>query len=109
MASRPERIVIDTNIFISFLISNSFSKFDKFLQENKIRILFSEELLNEVLEVIGRPKIKKYFTDKEVVTLLDAISVHADFIAVTSQIDICRDKKDNFLRHYALTARQIIC
>ncbi len=39
MANRPERIVIDTNLFISFLISDSFSKLDKHLQ-NVIFVLF---------------------------------------------------------------------
>ncbi len=97
MANKTERIVVDTNIFISFLISNSFSKFDKFLQDNKARLLFSEELLNEFLEVVSRPKIKKYFTDKDIANLLDSISEHADFIEVTTEINICRDDKDNFL------------
>jgi len=111
MTNRPERIVVDTNIFISFLISDSFSKLDKFLRENKVRLLFSEELLNEVLEVVSRPKMKKYFTDQDVTSLLDGISEHADLVEVTSEINICRDKKDNFLlslcvdgkAHYLLT------
>ena len=97
MANRPERIVIDTNIFISFLISDSYSKLDKFLRENKLRLIFSEELLNEILEVVSRPKMKKYFSNQDVTKLLDGISEHADLVDVTSEINICRDKKDNFL------------
>ena len=97
MANKPERIVIDTNIFISFLISDSFSKIDKYLETNKVQILFSDELINEFLDVISRPKIKKYFSEKDVSKLLENIQSHADFIEVTSQINVCRDKKDNFL------------
>ena len=97
MANRPERIVVDTNIFISFLISNTFSKLDKHLQSNKTRFLFSVELLNEFLDVVSRPKLKKYFSDKDLTKLLDSINDHADFIEVTAEVDICRDKKDNFL------------
>jgi uncharacterized protein len=97
MANRPERIVVDTNIFISFLISDTFNKLDKYLQANKVRFLFSEELLNEFLEVVSRPKIKKYFSDKDLAKLLDSINDHADFIEVTAHVKICRDKKDNFL------------
>jgi hypothetical protein len=97
MANRPERIVVDTNIFISFLISNTFSKLDKHLQRNKTRFLFSAELLNEFLDVVSRPKLKKYFSDKDLTKLLDSINDHADFIEVTAEVDICRDKKDNFL------------
>ena len=97
MANRPERIVIDTNIFISFLISDTFSKLDKHLRNNDVRFLFSIELLNEFLEVVNRPKLKKYFSDKDLATLLDSINNHSDFIEVTAQVDVCRDKKDNFL------------
>jgi len=97
MANRPERIVIDTNIFISFLISDTFSKLDKHLRTNEVRFLFSEELLNEFLEVVNRPKFKKYFSDKDLGNLLNSINLHADFIEVTVHVDICRDKKDNFL------------
>jgi putative PIN family toxin of toxin-antitoxin system len=97
MVNRPERIVVDTNIFISFLISNTFSKLDKHLQSNKTRFLFSVELLNEFLDVVSRPKLKKYFSDKDLTKLLDSINDHADFIEVTANVDICRDKKDNFL------------
>ena len=97
MANRPDRIVVDTNIFISFLISNTFSKLDKHLQNNKARFIFSAELLSEFLEVANRPKLKKYFSDKDLTKLLDSIKDHADFIEVTALVDICRDKKDNFL------------
>jgi len=97
MASKPARIVVDTNIFISFLISDTYSKLDKQLQAGKIRFLFSEELLHEFLEVVSRPKIKKYFTDNDLAKLLESISDHAEFIEVTSDVDVCRDKKDNFL------------
>jgi len=97
MASRPERIVVDTNIFISFLISDTFSKLDKHLQSNKLRLIFSEELLNEFLGVVSRPKIKKYFSDKDLTKLLESIHEHADFVLVTSEINICRGKKDSFL------------
>jgi len=97
MANKPERIVIDTNIFISFLISDSFSKLDKYLRANKVRLLFSDESLAEFLAVIHRPKLKKYFSEKDITKLLDGIQDHADFIEVTSHVNICRDKKDNFL------------
>ncbi len=97
MANKPERIVLDTNIFIYFLISNSFQKFDKRLKSNQITLLFSEELINEFLQVVSRPKFKKYFSAKEVEELLDRIHKYAEFIEVSSKVNITRDKKDNFL------------
>ena len=97
MANKPDKVVIDTNLLISFLISDSYSKLDKFVQLNKIRFLFSDELLNEFLEVTSRPKFKKYFHDRDVANLLYNLQDYADVIVVTSRVDVCRDKKDNFL------------
>ena len=97
MANKPERVVLDTNIFIYFLISDSFHKFDKLLKSHQVRLLFSEELISEFLQVVSRPKFKKYFSDKDVSNLLDDLQNYADFIEVHSHVNICRDKKDNFL------------
>ena len=97
MANRPQRIVIDTNIFISFLISDSFPKLDKYIGSKRVQLLFSQELLEEFLEVVSRPKLKKYFSEKDTIALLNTIQDHASFIEVNSFVDVCRDKRDNFL------------
>jgi len=45
MAGKKLRVIIDTNLWISFLISKSFTRIDMLIQADKIEILFSEELL----------------------------------------------------------------
>lgn len=105
MVNKPERVVIDTNILISYLISHSFPKLDKHIQSGQITLLFSQELLDEFLEVISRPKLKKYFSNKDVIELLSTIQYHADFIDVHSKTDVCRDKKDNFLLSLCLDGK----
>ncbi|MBI2723071.1 MAG: putative toxin-antitoxin system toxin component, PIN family [Bacteroidetes bacterium] len=97
MANKTERIVLDTNIFIYFLISDAFHKLDKRLKSHQVRLLFSEELLSEFIQVANRPKFKKYFTDKDIASLLDDLHNYADLIEVHSRVNVCRDKKDNFL------------
>jgi len=97
MPNKVDRIVIDTNLWISFLISNSYSKLDKLIQTNKVKIIFSDELLDEFMEVISRPKLKKYFSNDDVNGILLNIQNHADFITVKAKTNICRDTKDNFL------------
>jgi uncharacterized protein len=61
------RVIIDTNIWINFLISKSQSGIDKLFENNRIEILVSEELLEEFTEVIKKPRLKKFFsiTDTE--------------------------------------------
>ena len=97
MANKPQRIVLDTNIFIYFLISDSFHKLDKRLKNNDVKLLYSEELLSEFLQVVSRQKFKKYFSEKDVTNLINNLYKYADLIEVHSHVNVCRDKKDNFL------------
>jgi len=59
----------------------------------------SEPLLEELAEVLNRPRIKtKYgLTDKHIAELLVLIDERADHIVLTGDILICRDKDDNFV------------
>lgn len=97
MANKPERIIIDTNIFISYLLKPTFYRLDKLIQSKKVVLLFSEQLLLEFSEVVNRPKLKKYFSENDVKDLLRSIDSYAEFIKVNSKVNICRDEKDNFL------------
>ncbi len=97
MARRKSRIVIDTNIWISFLLTKDFSTFDKIISTPNLILLFSGELLEEFIEVASRPKFKKYFSLNDLEELLFQMKTHGEFIIVTSSTNICRDPKDNFL------------
>ena len=97
MAKKKDRVIIDTNLWISFLLTNNFSKLDEIFGNDLIILLFSETLLDEFIEVALRPKFKKYFTITDLEALLTRIKSEAEFIKVTSDITVCRDPKDNFL------------
>lgn len=97
MPKRKDRVVIDTNIWISFLLTKDISKLDKILSGQSIVLLFSQELLDEFIEVASRPKFKKYFTIIDLQDLLRQTRLQAEFIEVNSVITLSRDPKDNFL------------
>ncbi|OYQ32256.1 putative toxin-antitoxin system toxin component, PIN family [Flavobacterium cyanobacteriorum] len=97
MLKRKSRVVIDTNLWISFFLTKDFSKLDVLLYEQKVVLLFSNELLEEFLEVTSRPKFKQYFSPENVEHLLQQIHLYSEFIEVTSDVRLCRDEKDNFL------------
>lgn len=97
MPNKTELLVVDTNLWVSFLISRSFSKLDKVLKAGSARLIFSVELLEEFIAVVERSKFKKVFSASDITRLLNDIHRYADFIEVTSTVTICRDKKDNFL------------
>lgn len=106
MANKNDiRIIIDTNLWISWLITKDFKKLDKILLDKKSKLVFSQELLEEFIEVANRPKLKKYFSKKDIHDLLDLIDEFAIFIDVVSKIDTCRDAKDNFLLSLAVDCK----
>ena len=51
MPKQKDRVIIDTNFWINFLLTRDFSKFDSIIADNEITLLFSEELVNEIVEV----------------------------------------------------------
>ncbi len=97
MPKKKSRVVIDTNIWISFLLTKDFSAFDKIVSTPNLILLFSSELLEEFIEVAQRPKFSKYFSPSDLEELLFQMKEHGEFITVTSSTTICRDPKDNFL------------
>ena len=92
-----KRIIIDTNLWISFLITKDYTKLDEILFAKKAVLVFSQELLDEFLEVAKRPKFRRFFSAEDIETLLETIEEYAIFVEVKSVVDICRDPKDNFL------------
>jgi len=91
------RIVIDTNLWISFLLTKKFDFIDKLLYNSNTVLIFSAELIAELIEVTDRPKLSKFFTADELKLVFEIIEYHAIFIPVISYVNLCRDSKDNFL------------
>ena len=102
MPDQKDRIIIDTNIWISFLLTKDLSKFDSIIANNEIKLIFCQELIDEIVEVTQRIKFRKYFKLDDVESLMLKIRARAIFIEVTSEINTCRDPKDNFLLSLAL-------
>jgi putative PIN family toxin of toxin-antitoxin system len=91
------RLIIDTNLWISFLISDNLHKLDKILYTAHPRLIFSEELLNEISKTIEKPKLSKFFSSLALENMLLALQSYIDIIVVESEVNVCRDAKDNFL------------
>ena len=105
MAKRPVRIVIDTNLFISFLINKDLSKLDKIIIEGHTRLVLSVELLEEIFAVIKRPKFKSIITEGDIETLLLFFNKFGELVPVHSQLNVSRDEKDNFLLNLAIDGK----
>lgn len=97
MAKKVDRIIIDTNLWIAFLITKDFRKLDVKIKAGKVKILFSLELIEEFITVAERPKFKKYFNKYDLEQIIDLFDAYAEIVDVKSRVEICRDPKDNFL------------
>ena len=91
------KIILDTNILISFLISKDLNFLDKLFVKTNVKLLFSRESLVEFLEVIERPKINKYFSSIKLDILLHQLNKVYIFIETKSELKVCRDQDDDFL------------
>jgi putative PIN family toxin of toxin-antitoxin system len=56
--SKPLKLIIDTNLWISFVISKKQSLLDSFLFNEEARLLFSTELITEIQETIKSQNLK---------------------------------------------------
>lgn len=91
------RVVIDTNIWISFLISDRLRRLDALLYTDALKILFSESLLNELANTMQKAKLKKYFAANALDEMLENLGSYIDLVDVRSVVTVCRDPNDNFL------------
>lgn len=95
--SKLLKLIVDTNLWISFIISNKQNLLDAFLFNKEIRLLFSEELITEIQETIKKPGLKKYFGTNALKEMLLTFEPFIDLVQVESIVTVCRDPKDNFL------------
>ena len=95
--SKPLKLIIDTKLWVSFIISRKQSLLDPFLFNEVARLLFSTELITEIQETIKKPGLKKYFGTNALEEMLSTFEPFIDLIQVESIVTVCRDPKDNFL------------
>jgi len=101
MAKKKPKVILDTNILISFLITNQYRNLDNLFLSGQIILLFSDELLEEFISVAIRPKFSKFFLKEDIENLIDFFLETGILIEIKSKVNICRDFKDNFLLNLA--------
>jgi hypothetical protein len=102
---KSKKIILDTHLWISFLISNNLHQLNKLIKNKKIILIFSDELIEEFINVVSRPKFKKYFQKSDIEKMLEYFDQYGKIAEVASDIQICRDKKDNFLLHLSIDSK----
>jgi putative PIN family toxin of toxin-antitoxin system len=88
--------VFDANAIISALMlpdSTPRRAFDKACAQG--RILLSEPVINELDDVLRRPRLEKYIHEDERIHFMVALLREAHIFRVTETVADCRDPKDN--------------
>ncbi|MEN9521940.1 MAG: hypothetical protein RL065_317 [Bacteroidota bacterium] len=98
------KVIIDTNIWISFLIGKKLKSMKDLILNDKVLLIYSNQLLLEIKLVTKREKIAKYFDKRKVDELIELLTVIGQIVEPTQEINICRDPKDNFLLSLATKA-----
>ena len=90
-------IIIDTNVWISFLMGKTLARLENYIYNGHFQIISCDEQLAELREVLYRPKMKRYFSAHQIKEVFELLADFAQFVPLQSRIEICRDAKDNFL------------
>ena len=96
------KAVIDTNIWISFLIGKLLSGLDNYIVDGFLEVVLSDEQLEEITTVLRRPKFRRYFSTNDIEELLSLIYKSVQIVEVHHTIKDCRDEKDNFILETAV-------
>jgi len=100
------KVVVDTNLFVRGLLKGKtvLSLFVAF-KNKKFQLVISTALLAELIDVLGRKRLKKYFTVEEVGELITFIEKEAIIVESNETIKDCRDVKDNIVLECAISAK----
>ena len=93
------RVVVDTNSWVSGFTSKRSlvaQRLARLITNEQVKLLFSQDLRNEILSVVQRPKFSKYTNPKDLHDYTQGIAAYG-LLPVTSVVTVCRDPKDNFL------------
>lgn len=100
------RLVVDTNVLISWLIGRRLRKFDEVLVQERCQLCFSTRALAEIAEVTRRPKMRKYFSLAVAEENIERLGRLGKVLKREPKVvPVCRDAKDDYLLALAKAAK----
>ena len=100
------KLVVDVNVLLSSLMGGELADLKNMLADERFEIYTSYDQLAELLDVVERPKFRKFFSLAEARALVADFTLIAECIEVTTDPPtVCRDPKDDHLLALAKAAR----
>ena len=90
------RIVVDTNLWVSYLLQPNSPLSPRLDQITRAHtLLYSFDTVAELAAVLTRRKFARYVDPEDVRTFIERLAELGEEVAVTSRIRACRDPKDD--------------
>lgn len=105
MPVKKIKVIIDTNLWISFAYNSFHSPLNKLLSEESIEIIGSYELIQELREVLHRPKFRKTISKVKIERLLSLFAQAILLVKPAIKNKVASDPKDDFLFDIAMAAK----
>lgn len=97
------KIILDTNWYISATINRKSRRvLYEILTNPDLQVIYSQEILQEYLEVIRRARFRKFVSKRQVLRFINLILPKMSEVFITTSVQISRDKDDDYLLAMAL-------
>lgn len=99
------KIVIDTNVWISFLLGKSFQNIFDLIENYNLTVYTSQEQIQEIIETIKKPKLSKYLESEDINNLIFLFNYNFKFVEISNNFKFLRDPKDDYLLEVAIISK----
>ena len=91
------KVVIDTNVLVSALIAPSGTPARVMQQVERMQLITSHEILQELARVLQYPRIRRRYNldDATIVDFLERLYAASAIVTVNLQVDVIRDDPDD--------------
>lgn len=102
---RRPRLVVDSNVWVSFMLTRSFSRLPEIIRTGRAIPLISSEALSELEDVLARPKFRKQITAERTARFMAFLQLSGTMVEPEVEIKACRDPKDDHLLALAVAGQ----
>jgi len=101
------RAVVDTNILVRAVIkpAGTVGPVLLRLRQGSYTLLYAQSLLEELVDVLNRPRIREKYelTEQDIQTVVGLVLLRGEAVTPTERIAVCRDPKDDEFLEVAVT------
>ena len=108
MPGKRTKLILDTNIWVSFLISDRLRYLDNIIFGHTIQLVFSEELIEEFITVSSRAKFAGFFKENDIEKLLELFHTYGVLYKLKVRLKSAGTPKTTSCFHWQLIPPRII-